>query len=197
MNSVEPTQEWDTDRLCTVPNALSFLRLLAVPVFGWLILVGHDMAAVILLAISGATDWLDGFLARRLNQTSELGARLDPIADRLYILTALLALAARWVVPWWFLVLLVARDAMLVGLLPSLRRSGRLALPVSLVGKAGTMLLLLAFPLILIGSPRSMGIAWVAWIGWPTAVGGAIAYWVAGADYVARTVRLARTREIE
>ena len=197
MNAVEPTQEWDTDRLLTVPNALSFLRLLAIPVFGWLILVGHDVAAVILLAISGATDWLDGFLARQLHQTSELGARLDPIADRLYILTALLALAARAIVPWWFLVLLVARDVMLVGLLPSLRRSGRLALPVSLVGKAGTMLLLLAFPLILIGSPLSMGVPWVAWIGWPMAAGGAVAYWVAGGDYVARTVRLARIREIE
>lgn len=195
VKSVEPTRQWDTDRLFTVPNILSFARLLAVPVFGWLIVAGHDMAAVLLLAASGATDWLDGFLARALRQTSELGARLDPIADRLYILTALMTLTIRGIVPWWFLVILVARDAMLVGLLPSLRRSGRLALSVNIVGKAGTMLLLVSFPLILVGSSSSLGVDWATLIGWLLAAGGAVAYWVAGIDYVVRTVRLARARE--
>nr|WP_245988227.1 CDP-alcohol phosphatidyltransferase family protein [[Pseudopropionibacterium] massiliense] len=173
---------------------LSFLRLLAVPVFGWLILVGHDVAAVILLAVSGATDWLDGFLARTLHQTSLLGARLDPVADRLYILTAVVVMTVRGLVPWWLLAVLAARDLLLLCLLPSLRRSGRVALPVNLVGKAGTMLLLLAFPLMLVGSSASFGLVAAEWLGWILALSGTIAYWAAGVLYVRGTVELARER---
>jgi CDP-diacylglycerol--glycerol-3-phosphate 3-phosphatidyl-transferase len=194
VKAVEPTQRWDTDRLLTIPNMLSFLRLLAVPVFGWLILVGHDVAAVILLAVSGATDWLDGFLARTLHQTSLLGARLDPVADRLYILTAVVVMTVRGLVPWWLLAVLAARDLLLLCLLPSLRRSGRVALPVNLVGKAGTMLLLLAFPLMLVGSSASFGLVAAEWLGWILALSGTIAYWAAGVLYVRGTVELARER---
>ena len=184
MKTVEPAPAWDTDRLVTLPNVLS----LAIPVFGWLILTGQNLAAVILLAVSGATDWLDGFLARALHQTSLLGSRLDPVADRLYILTAVVAMAFRDLVPWWFLGILAARDLLLICLLPSLRRSGLLA------GKAGTLMLLLAFPLILIGSPRSLGMSIAEWIGWPLACLGALAYWVAGILYLTGTVRLACER---
>ena len=194
MSAVEPTRTWDTDRLLTIPNVLSFLRLLAVPVFGWLILAGHDLAAVILLAVSGATDWLGGFLARALHQTSLLGARLDPVADRLYILTAVVVMTIRGLVPWWLLAVLVARDLLLLCLLPSLRRSGRVALPVNLVGKAGTMFLLLAFPLMLIGSSASFGLVAAGWLGWILALSGAVAYWVAGVLYLRGTVELARER---
>ena len=194
MSAVEPTRTWDTDRLLTIPNVLSFLRLLAVPVFGWLILAGHERAAVIMLAVSGATDWLDGFLARALHQTSLLGARLDPVADRLYILTAVVVMTIRGLVPWWLLAVLVARDLLLLCLLPSLRRSGRVALPVNLVGKAGTMFLLLAFPLMLIGSSASFGLVAAVWLGWILALSGAVAYWVAGGLYLRGTVELARER---
>jgi CDP-diacylglycerol--glycerol-3-phosphate 3-phosphatidyl-transferase len=194
VKTVEPAPAWDTDRLVTLPNVLSFLRLLAIPVFGWLILTGQNLAAVILLAVSGATDWLDGFLARALHQTSLLGSRLDPVADRLYILTAVVAMAFRDLVPWWFLGILAARDLLLICLLPSLRRSGLLALPVNMAGKAGTLMLLLAFPLILIGSPRSLGMSIAEWIGWPLACLGALAYWVAGILYLTGTVRLACER---
>ena len=194
MNAVEPTPAWDTDRLLTIPNALSFLRLLAVPVFGWLILAGHDLAAVILLAVSGATDWLDGFLARTLHQTSLLGARLDPVADRLYILTAVVVMTIRGIVPWWLLAVLAARDLLLLCLLPSLRRSGRMALPVNRVGKAGTMLLMLAFPLMLIGSSAALGLVAAGWVGWMLALSGAVAYWAAGVLYLRGTMKLARER---
>ena len=95
MKAVEPTRTWNTDQLLTIPNVLLFLRLLAVPVFGWLILAEHDLTAVILLTVSGTTDWLDGFLTRTLHQTSQLGARLDPVADRLYILTAVVVMTVR------------------------------------------------------------------------------------------------------
>lgn len=194
MKAVEPTQVWDTDRLLTIPNVLSFLRLLAVPVFGWLILAGHDLAAVILLAASGATDWLDGFLARTLHQTSLLGARLDPVADRLYILTAVVVMMVRGLVPWWLPAIIIGRDLLLLCLLPSLRRSGRIALPVNLIGKAGTMFLLLAFPLMLISSPGSFNVAAAEWTGWILAISGASAYWVAGFLYLRGTVELARER---
>lgn len=194
MNSVDTTSQWDTERVLTIPNVLSFVRLLAVGVFGWLILAGQDVAAVILLAVSGATDWLDGFLARRLKQRTELGAKLDPVADRLYILMAIIALAVRGIVPWAFLVVLIARDVMLVALVPSLRRSGVVALPVNYVGKAATMCLLLAFPLILLGASPALDVALVGWIGWPLAAAGALLYWWAGLIYLRQTVLLSQER---
>lgn len=194
MNTVDTASQWDTDRAFTVPNVLSFARLLAVGVFGWLILAGHDVAAVILLAVSGATDWLDGFLARRLKQRTELGAKLDPVADRLYILMAIIALSFRGIVPWWLLAILLARDVMLVLLVPSLRRSGVVALEVNRVGKAATMSLLLALPLILLASSPLLNVDFAGWIGWPLAILGAVLYWWAGLIYLSQTVALSRQR---
>ena len=89
-----------TDRVWTIPNALSALRLVLVPVFAVLILTAHDAAAIVVLMVSGFTDYLDGKLARRFGQVSRLGQLLDPAADRLYILVTLLGLAYRDVVPW-------------------------------------------------------------------------------------------------
>lgn len=192
MSTDQPAQEWDTDRVLTIPNIISFIRLLGVAVFGWLILAGFDVWAVVLLVAFGATDWLDGYLARRLRQRTELGARLDPVADRLYILMAIVALFARGIIPWWLVAVLVARDVMLVLLVPVLRRTGRVALPVNTTGKAATMFLLLAFPLILLGAPESLGITAAWWVGWTFAVVGSALYWVAGLLYVQATVVLAR-----
>ena len=87
----------------TVPNILSFLRLLGIPVFLWLALVAeNDIAAVALLVASALSDWLDGILARRLGQITRLGQLLDPLADRLYIFATLSALLIRDIVPLWF-----------------------------------------------------------------------------------------------
>lgn len=187
-----PVQQFDTDAVFTVPNILSFIRLLGIPVFCWLILSGHDVAAVVLLMVFGVTDWFDGYLARVLHQRSPLGAKLDPVADRLYILAAVVVLVIRGIVPWWFLVVLFLRDVMITLLVPALKKHGIVALPVNMVGKTGTMLLLMAFPLILIGSPTSLGWEWAHWTGWIFAILGAGAYWAAGFMYVAATVRLNR-----
>lgn len=187
-----PVQEYDTDKVLTIPNVVSFVRLLSVPVFSALIILGHDVAAVVLLAAFGATDWVDGFLARRLKQRTELGARLDPIADRLYILAAVVALLVRGVVPIWFVVVLLARDVMLALLLPILRKHDMVALPVNWIGKTGTFLILLSLPLILLGAPSSLGWPWAHWSGWILGVVGAVAYWVAGLLYVREAVRLVR-----
>ncbi|MBB1516403.1 CDP-alcohol phosphatidyltransferase family protein [Tessaracoccus sp. MC1679] len=185
-------KEWDTEAVLTVPNVLSFIRLLGIPVFCWLILAGHDLAAVIMLAVFGVTDWFDGYLARRLKQRSRLGTRLDPIADRLYILAAVAVLLVRGIVPWWFLLILFARDVMLAALVPVLRRHGMLALPVNLAGKAGTMLLLLALPLILLGSATSLNLVWAHYAGWILGALGAVVYWAAGLLYVRATLQLHR-----
>ncbi|GAA4901906.1 CDP-alcohol phosphatidyltransferase family protein [Tessaracoccus lubricantis] len=190
--SLVPPQEFDTDAVLTLPNVLSFIRLLGVPLFTWLIISGHDVAAVTLLAGFGATDWVDGFLARRLKQRSPLGAKLDPVADRLYIIAAVVSLLVRDIVPLYFVIILVARDVMLALLVPALKRHGMVALPVNWVGKAGTLLLLLAFPLILLGADSSLDWRWAHWAGWVFGWLGAVAYWTAGFFYVRETVRLGR-----
>jgi cardiolipin synthase (CMP-forming) len=139
------------DRLVTVPNVLSLLRLAGVPLFLWLILgPRHDGLAVLVLALSGLTDWMDGKLARLLNQSSRLGALLDPAVDRLYTLSTLLAFGVRALLPWWLIAVLLGRDLMLVSTLPVLRYYGHGPLPVHYVGKAATLCLLYAFPLLLL-----------------------------------------------
>lgn len=194
MNATLPAQQWDTDEVLTVPNAFSFVRLLGIPAFCWLILVGQDLAALALLVAFGATDWVDGFLARKLRQRTALGAKLDPIADRLYILTTVVALLLRGIVPPWFVVVLFARDLMLLALVPILRRHGMVALPVNRVGKAATLMLLIAMPMLLMGASSGLGWAWAYWAGWALGAGGAVLYWAAGVLYVRDVVRLERAR---
>lgn len=181
-----------TERVFTIPNALSALRLLGVPLFLWLILGPQsDVWALVVLAVSGLTDWLDGVLARRLNQVSELGKILDPIADRLYILAALLGLALREIVPWWLAIGVPMRDLlMLLTVIPLLRKAGYGPLPVHFVGKAGTFCLLYAFPLLLLGDGSGL-VAEVALIlGWAFAIWGIGLYWWSGVLYGYQTYRL-------
>jgi cardiolipin synthase len=177
-----------TDRVLTVPNALSLLRLLLVPVFALLIIARYDGWALFVLAFSGFTDFLDGYLARRWNQVSKVGALLDPAADRLYILSTLIGLAWRDLIPWWLLALIVARDVVLAFAIPVLARYGYGPLPVHFLGKAATFNLLYAFPLILLGEwPGTVG-AVARPIGWAFAWWGAGLYWWAGLLYL-RQVR--------
>lgn len=180
----DPLMSEPSDRVLTVPNVLSFARLLGVPVFLWLVLVPQaDVAAFVLLAVAGASDWVDGYLARRLNQRSRLGILLDPLADRLYIAATLVGLALREIIPWWLVGILAAREVMLLCLVPILRRSGRVALPVTYVGKAATFCLLWGFPLLLLGGiPSGVGTAATA-CGWAFALWGTALYWWAGIRY--------------
>lgn len=178
-----PTED-ASDRIVTIPNALSLARLLGVPVFLWLVLAQQaDVAAFVLLVVAGLTDWLDGYLARRLNQRSRVGVLLDPLADRLYIAATLLGLALRSIIPWWLVVILVLRELLLLALLPRLRRSGRWALPVTYVGKAATFALLWGFPALLLSALPTVGEA-VAMAGWAFALWGTFLYWWAGIRYV-------------
>jgi CDP-diacylglycerol--glycerol-3-phosphate 3-phosphatidyltransferase len=139
-------------RLLTVPNVLSGIRLLLIPVFIYLLLAAHsDGWAVAVLMFSGASDWADGKIARMLDQSSKLGEYLDPAVDRLYMVTVPIALGLRGFVPWWIIAVLLGRDVLLAAELPLLRTRGFTALPVIYIGKAATFALMSAFPLILLG----------------------------------------------
>jgi len=177
------------DRVVTIPNALSVARLVGVPVFLWLVLGPHaDAWAVALLIASAATDWLDGKLARALNQQSRLDEALDPAADRLYIAATLVALAVRGIIPWWLFALLVVRELVVAGALGLLkRRMGFGTLQVSFAGKTATLCLLYAFPLLLLGTYAGTWAEIARIIGWAFAVWGAALYWWAAALYLTQT----------
>jgi cardiolipin synthase len=181
------------DRILTVPNALSVLRLLGVPLFLWLLLGPHaDGWALFVLALSGFTDWLDGVLARRLDQRSDFGAMLDPAADRLYILATLVGLVLRHIIPWWLAALIVARDVILgIGLLV-LRRRGIAPPEVHYVGKAATFCLLYAFPLLLLGSHPGTWSDIARPIAWAFTIWGTGLYLWSGAVYLRQLVLLTR-----
>jgi len=188
-----------TREVLTIPNLLSMVRLALLPVFLWLVL-GPDAhaAAVVVLMVIGISDWLDGYLARKLDQASSVGAVLDPVADRLYILVAVVGLAASGAIPIWLALLLAARDVVLWGLVPVLRTRGYSALPVHFLGKAATAALLYAFPLLLLGTGDSAFEVGARVLGWAFAIWGSGMYWWAGILYAwqVRTLVAQDRREI-
>jgi cardiolipin synthase len=181
-------------RVLTVPNAISLVRLLGVPLFLYLFLVGAYGWAVAVLAVGGTSDWVDGFLARRLHQVSRLGELLDPFADRLYILATLIAFTVGGVVPWLFTAALLLREVVLTGCLAVVRRYGYGPLPVHYVGKTATFILLAGFPVLLLARASAAAAPVAGPIGWALAWWGLALYWAAGVMYVLQTVRLVRGR---
>ena len=184
-----------SDRILTVPNLLSFLRLALVPVFLILLVEGEDLIALAVLALSGFTDFLDGWIARRFNQVTKLGQLLDPAADRLYILAALLGLAWRDLVPLWLVLVIVARDVMLVVLGGLLARIGHSAFPVNWVGKWATACLFVGLPLLMFAAALPDTAGYTQPLGMIFAVLGAVLYWWAGVLYLVQTVAALRNRE--
>jgi cardiolipin synthase (CMP-forming) len=178
------------DRIFTWPNALSAARLAGVPVFLWLVLgprtATTDIIAAGLLGFAGFSDWLDGKLARMLNQTSRLGQLLDPAADRLYITVTIIALAVRGIIPWWLFGALAAREACVAAaiFLVLRQRTDYAALQVSFVGKAATLCLMYAFPLLFLGAHSGTAAEVVRVIGWAFAVWGVALYWWAALLYL-------------
>ncbi len=177
------------DRIVTWPNALSAARLAGVPVFLWLVIgprtATTDVIAAGILALAGITDWLDGKLARMLDQQSRLGQLLDPAADRLYIAATIIALAVRGIIPWWLFGAIAAREVCVgLALLVLKQRTPYPALQVSFVGKAATLCLMYAFPLLFLGAHAGTAAEVVRVIGWAFAIWGTALYWWAATLYV-------------
>ncbi|MFY9929733.1 MAG: CDP-alcohol phosphatidyltransferase family protein [Streptosporangiaceae bacterium] len=186
------------DRVLTIPNGISAARLAGVPVFLWLVLGPRtavaDYWAVGLLIAAGLSDWLDGKIARAFNQTSRLGQVLDPAADRLYIAATIIALGVRSIIPWWLVGVLALREVT-VGLALAMlrRRAGFGTLQVSFVGKAATLCLLYAFPLLFLGDHPGWGGTLARVIGWSFATWGTVLYWWAAALYLVQVRNLVGT----
>jgi len=182
------------DRILTVPNLLSMVRLAGVPLFLYLLLGPHaDGWALAILMLSGFTDWADGKLARLLNQTSRLGALLDPFVDRLYVITTLIAFVLRGIIPWWVAAILIGRDLILALTLPIYRRRGLPPPEVIYLGKAATFALMFAMPLML-AAQGDWGFAGIAhaW-GYALLIWGTVLYVWTGGLYLAKAADVART----
>nr|WP_019202751.1 CDP-alcohol phosphatidyltransferase family protein [Tsukamurella sp. 1534] len=182
-----------TDGALNVPNALSVLRLLGIPLFLWLLLVErNDAWALVVLMVSGFTDWLDGKLARVLDQQTRLGELLDPAADRLYMIIVPIALGVREIVPWWVIGLLLGREAVLACTVPLLRSRGITALPTLYLGKAATMALMYALPMLLAGTLDNALGAVMHPLGWAFLIWGLGMYWWTLVLYWWQTVLVVR-----
>jgi cardiolipin synthase (CMP-forming) len=190
------------DRIVTWPNVLSAARLAGVPVFLWLVIgprtVTTDLIAAGILGLAGITDWLDGKLARMLNQQSRLGQVLDPAADRLYIAATIIALAVRGIMPWWLFGAIAGRE-LIVGaaLLVLQRRTVYGALQVSFVGKAATLCLMYAFPLLFLGAHSGTAAEVVRVLGWAFAIWGTALYWWAAMLYLTQVRDLVKEAGVE
>lgn len=180
-----------------IPNLLSFIRLLGVPYFFWLIAIDQNYGiAIIILFVSGFTDWLDGYAARKLNQRTRLGELLDPLVDRLYVVAALLALVMAGELPTALLVMFLVRDAFMLILVSLLKGRGFSGFPVHFVGKAATMNLLWAFPLVLLGTfdgvvgqvAHNVAIAFLIW--------GLALYWYGAFLYLGQYLGLKRRGDV-
>lgn len=181
------------DRLLTVPNVLSGIRLALIPVFIYLLLVARaDAWAVAILMFTGASDWADGKIARLLNQSSRLGEYLDPAVDRLYMVTIPIVFGLRGLVPWWIIAILLARDVLLAAEMPLLRTRGITALPVVYVGKAATFSLMSAFPLILLGQWDALWSRVVLACGWAFLIWGLYMYLWSFVVYAVQVVSVLR-----
>jgi cardiolipin synthase len=188
-------QEQVHDRLLTAPNLITAVRLAGLPLFVWLVLAAQQYGrAFAVLVVISTTDWVDGYVARRFDQVSRIGKLVDPLVDRLLLVTAAVTLVIAGLLPWPLLGLIVVRDAVVLGV--SLWWYGGVApIPVSRVGKAATALLMVGIPGFLLSGVDWGGAGAVRVFAWLTTVAGIIAYYVAAARYgrVARAIRRART----
>lgn len=181
-------------RVLTIPNVLSVIRLLLVPVFVYLILVPRAFApAVAILMFSGVSDWADGKIARLVpNQSSRLGELLDPLVDRIYMITVPVGLALAGVIPWAVVAILLGRDLLLAATLPIVRGRGVAALPVTYIGKAATFALMSGFPLILLGQWDALWSKVIGATGWAFVIWGIGMYLWSGVLYLIQVRLLVR-----
>jgi cardiolipin synthase len=173
-------------RTFTAPNAITFVRLLCIPLFLWLLFGAHEQtAAAILLAVLGATDWVDGFVARRFHQVSTLGKVLDPMADRILVGTAVISILVYGAVPLWFGLATIAREVLVSAMVLLLAALGAARIDVLWVGKAGTFGLMFAYPTFLLGYGDAGWQEPIRVIAWVTGVVGLTLAWIAAGSYIA------------
>ena len=172
-----------------IPNTLTLLRALGVPLFLYLFLVAQlPVASFLVITMGAITDYLDGKIARALNQTSEFGAKFDPTVDRLYIAAVIIAFAIKDYLPWWLVISIIARDLILAIMIISQRIRGIAFLPVTFLGKAATFNLLYAFPFLLLADLDLIGI-WCYRVGWAFAIWGISLYFYTGMQYFIKGVK--------
>lgn len=181
------------DRILTVPNIVTVIRLALLPAFVWL-LVGRDqpLLAGLLLASIGATDWVDGWIARRWNQVSTVGKVLDPVADRLLFFVSIAAIIVAGAAPLWFCIAVLARELVIAGATLALAALGARRIDVTWFGKAGTFFLMFAFPLFVIGSADWWGSRASMVAAWGCGIPGLVLSYYAAALYVPLGLRALR-----
>ncbi|MDQ1320802.1 MAG: hypothetical protein QG655_2045 [Actinomycetota bacterium] len=179
----------------TIPNVLSVIRLVLVPVFLYLLLGVHAYGpATGVLMFSGVSDWADGKIARLMeNQSSRLGELLDPLVDRIYMIAVPVGLAFAGVVPWWLVAVLLGRDVVLAATLPVLRGRGVAALPVTYIGKAATFALMSGLPLILLGQWDALWSRVIGACGWGFVIWGTGMYLWSAVLYLIQVAMVVRT----
>jgi cardiolipin synthase (CMP-forming) len=184
-SSTQNVEEPGLDRVLTAPNAITLVRLACIPLFVWLLFgTSHQSAAAVLLAALGATDWVDGFVARRYHQVSTLGKVLDPVADRVLVVTAVVAIIVYGAVPVWFGVATLAREVVVSAAVLLLASLGAARIDVLWVGKAGTFALMFSYPAFLLGDGSSSWQEPIRVIAWVTGIIGLTLAWIAAASYV-------------
>jgi cardiolipin synthase len=173
------------DRVWTIPNLISFARLLLIPAFMWAFFTGADRLGVVLLVVIGTSDWVDGFLARKLGQVSELGKLLDPLADRIAIVAVLIVFAVKGIVPAVLAGVILLRDLIVAIAFPILEAKGMERIPVNFTGKSATASLFVGLGFLALELATSGGVSeWAEWAGLAFMVLGAVLYWWAGFLYV-------------
>lgn len=186
-----------SSRIFTVANAVSVIRLMAIPVFLWLVIEDRLLIAFVLLVVAVLTDFVDGMIARRMNEITKLGQFLDPFADRLFIAATVIALAIQDVVPWWFVIAVMLRDALLGIGGVVMARYGAATLPVKWWGKVATFAMLVVLPLFLLGAVFPEVGEITTPIAWVLALATVVLYWLVGFSYLFDAVSIAKkaTRE--
>jgi cardiolipin synthase len=181
----------------TWPNLISLLRLLALPVFCWLVLSQHaQIAGAILLGALGATDWVDGYIARRFHQVSTLGKILDPSVDRVLVGVSVIVIMIHGAVPIWFGVLTLAREVIVSVTVVVLAALGAERIDVLWIGKVGAFALMFAYPAFLLGhgpATWQLGMRVFAWVAGGIGLG--VGWWAAASYVTPARAALARGRE--
>jgi cardiolipin synthase len=173
------------DRIWTVPNVVTFFRLACIPLYVWLLFgARNQVGAALLLAVLGVTDWIDGYIARRFHQVSTFGKVLDPVADRLLVVTAVVTITIHGAVPVWFGVATLAREVVVSGAVLLLASLGAARIDVLWVGKAGTFALMTAYPLFLVSDGTAGWEAALRVVAWIVGLVGLVLAWVAAGSYL-------------